>query len=789
METHKFVLSVAFSAAVFLAVLFTVFISARPAIESVPLDWGWAGFFFIFTNGFLLSCIIVNKKSGILDRLLLTVGLGFGLTFVVMILIGVLWQITLLNVLLVQIGFLAALGTAALWRGLRLPHFKLEPKNLQITKQHLLQAFLIMIICVLTFAAIYDALSLPPTEWDSLAYGVNYAKIIFQNNHIPLIAGPSIGIEMSAPYPPGMQLSASFFYVFAGSANDFYYRMLSPIFSLATLLVVYKFAKQISQNKTASVFAASALTLTPFFWELFIKDTYLMSLTFMFTMSAYFFYKAYVAKTVDAKNYEVLGSLFCGFAALTSYIGLLAFGVPLIYALHKRAGLKRIVGSVGISVLIALPWYLRNLVLLGNPVYPFAGGRYLDPLLHNSTAQSFEQYLQLPVYAWTSTLCKVAAVLLIVGIVFFTLSKKRKDFPLTMTLYILLSGISLMALYVAFPRYIIIALPMSAVFFGLNINAFLKKRRWPQIASAVFIAFVVLVSAVMFPYVNSVKPSATAGESRMQYIAGVFEEGNAWQWINQNTPLNAKIASFDIKEYYLNRTLFSLDGNESVPLYYLDSIQEATQFLKDKGVGYVLSVPWASPTDIRLPSAYTLCIITRYLGDINYFPPLFIDNNGTAVYHVGALTESEVNQEFPPEGTIRVVAPLWNQTITINTPNTTNIAACYIPFPVDWRTKYTTDFGAKNITVSLNSPTTHLELEFYNDKIPEYQLRNPDLKNNYMIANSLVTDNFNITQSSFTWHIDQAGYFTIRILNRQGNFTQQNVPLDITFVDSQSPEK
>jgi hypothetical protein len=807
-NTRKFVASFAVSAAVLVAVLYAVSALTRYGTESVPLDWGWAGFIFIFANGFLLSCIILNKKNGILDRLLVTVGLGFGLTFVGMILMGVLWQLTLPYVLAAEMGLLVVLGILAVKRGLKIPHYTLAP-DVQIKKHHLVHAVLISIIVVLAFAAIYDALSLPPTEWDSLAYGVNYAKIIYQNSHIPLIAGPSIGIEMSAPYPPGMQLSATFLYVFAGSANDFYYRVLSPIFSLATLLVVYKFARQLTQNRTAAIFAASALTLIPYFWQLMIQDTYLMSLTFMLSMSGYLFYKAYNAKTGESVNFEILGILFCGFAALTSYIGLLAFGVPIIYAVHKRVGLKKIAVLFGLGALVVLPWYLRNLVLLGNPFYPFLGGKYLDPLLHSSTSQSFQQYLQLPEFALISTLCKIAAVLLVVGIVFFTFSKKRRDFPLTLTLYFLLVGITLMAFYVAFPRYIIIALPTAAVFFGFAISLAPKKGvssaelllspskfkrtkakllntvQYPRVC-VFFIVLVVVTSAVMLPFcVNIVKPSAPPlndrkeGYNRADYITSFFEEGIAWKWINENTTANKKIATFDIKEYYLNRTLFLLDGKEAAPLYRMNNITDALAFLADNGVEYVLSVSWAALGDIRMPKAYDECIITHYFGDPDYLPRVFDTDTGVTVYHVGAIPELEMNQLLnQKENGIPIFAYLWNHTIDLSAPNTTNVTACYITLPVDWRTK--------NITVSVDySP--RVELEFYNDKIPNDQLQNIDLKKNYMIAKSEVNNDPRISHSFFTWYIDQGGYFTIRVIDRFGNFTvdEPYVNLNIQFIDSQ----
>ena len=785
MNINKFYAIAVGATAVFAVALFSVFSLTRPAIESFPLDWGWVGFVFIFGNGFFLSYYLLNRKVGVLDRLLLTLGLGFGITFIIMILLGVLWQITLTTVLSTHVILLVALGVIALRRGLKLPRFTFEPKNIQLTKQNILQAFLLAIIGILAFTSLYNTLSLPPTEWDSLAYGVNYAKIIYQNSHIPLIAGPSIGIEMSAPYPPGTQLAATFLYVFAGSANDFYYRLLPPIFSMATLLEVYKFTREVTKNRTVSVFAASALAIIPYFWELFILESYLMVLTFLVTMSSYFLYKAYAGSSVDQRKLEIVGSIFCGFAALTSYIGLFAFGILLVYSAHKKVGLKRFGGLVGVAACVALPWYLRNLVLLGSPVYPFGGiGKYLDPLLHSLTSMHFQQYQLLPEYTWALLAYKVCIVFLVIGVVLFSLSNKRKDFPLTLALYLLLVSLSLMAFYVGFPRYLLIALPTTAVFFGFAFNMIPKRGRWPKTATAVFLVLVVVVSVVMLSYVNNVKPPASTGETQAQYIAQVYAEGAAWQWINQNTPADTKVASYDIKEYYLNRTLFSLDGNEAVPLYHMESIQEAMQYLKDKGVGYFLSVPWASLLDNRLPPAYTRCIITRYLGDPNYFPPVYVDNNGTTIYHVGAFNDTDINKFFPADGIVDVVAPLKQKLVTLpilnmSTTNDTRVCAvCYIPLPVD--------YGKGNITVTVMS-TAPLDLELWKEKIPEDQLqelnstaitdRNSDT---YMIENSNFTSVLS-WQGLYDKGIDNVGYFTIRVLDRIGNFTEPNVTLDIHF--------
>jgi hypothetical protein len=776
MSTHKCIVAVAGVIIILLPVVFVLSKILQPPLEPVPFDAGWLGFLFIFANGFFLSFILNRNRVGILERALLTLGLGFGLTFVVMILVGVLWDFYLPTIILTQTILLIVLGVAAYSRGLRIDANTFSwPKksDFQLTRLNVFPAFILGIIGVLVFVALYDAVAFPVMDWDSLAYGVNYAKIMFQAGNIPLIAGPSIGIEMSAPYPPGVQLIAVFLYVFTGNANDFYYKLLSPIFSIATLIVTYKFAMHLNKNRAFSIYAISALSLIPFFWELFIRESYLMTLTFMLTTSAFFFYKAYQSNPTDAKKYEVIGVLFCAFASLTSYIGLFSLGIPLLYAVAKKSDIKRIGWLMALALVIVMPWYARNLVLLGNPIYPFLGiGRYLDPLLRSSTVQHFQHYALIPFYGWTTAICKVGTGLLVVGIGYFTFSK-RKNFLIVLPLYFLFICTAIMGFHASYPRYLMVALPVLAVVFSAIIYSIPKSRRLSLAVSVVLLSVIVLTSAVMLPYLNTVKPQSQVGEDKWLYLSRVYEEGDAWQWINQNTPANTKIATFDIKQYYLNRAVFSLDGNESALLYNMNTIQEGIKFLQDNGVGYVLSVPWASPMDNRLPPAYTWCILTSYLGDPDYLPPVFVGRNGTAVYHVGPFGEATLNQTFVQKV---MVTPMKHVSVNVVINNFTSpsMGECYLPIPVDYRTG--------TITASVNS-SKPVDLEFWNGLILTDKI--DPASENFMIAKSPYANATSIGPFSFQWHIDKAGYFTIRVIDKEETFQGTfNVTLNIAFYSS-----
>ena len=743
-------------------------------IVTIPFDGGWIGFVFIFVNGFLLSYVLARDGVDITERLLLSVGLGFGSTYVVMILIGILWEISLLTIILTQVSLCITLLLVAVYRGLRL-NFNGYSKRGYVPKFNLFEAILLIVIGIFAIVAIYQTVAYPTIEWDSLAYGVNYAKIIFKESKIPLIAGPSIGLEMSASYPPGVQLLAVYLYTFAGNANDFYYRILQPIFGLATLIVTYKFAMVATKNRTAAVFAIFTLSTISTFWLLFIQETYLMCLTLMLTLSAFFFFKAYNLNDADAKKYEIVGTMFCCFAALTSYIGLSSFGLLLLYSINRRLSAKRFIWLAILASFIVLPWYMRNFLLLGNPFFPFFGiGNYLDPLLLKSSTQHFQNWSNVPFNNVYITIYRIDASLLFLAIVYLTFSK-RKHFLLVFPFYLLFVGLVIMGVHIPFIRYLIIALPALAVIISASVKSLLTSYTLVRCATAIILISLVLISSVtVLPCINSFKPTPIAGDDKWSYLSQIFDEADAWKWINENTPTDARIATYDIKEYYVERDILTLDGNEAAPLYKMDTIEESLSFLEERNVTHILSVSWAAPSDIRMPPAYKWCVLTRYLGDPRYLPPVYVGMNGTTVYHVGPIEEETIYASFAENDS---APPLKHVTVNVTITNSTSPPSgrFYIPIPPDYRE------GLMMATV--NSSKHLVRAEFWTGRIPETVITPSgpfELWKQWPIQS---VNSSGVENPAFVWGpICKWGYFTFLIIDQEETFTESfNVTVDIRF--------
>jgi hypothetical protein len=71
------------------------------------------------------------------------------------------------------------------------------------------------------------------------------------------------------------------------------------------------------------------------------------------------------------------------------------------------------------------------------------------------------------------------------------------------------------------------------------------------------------------------------------------DSAKAWKWISSNTENNARIATNDVRDYYLNKSVIHTDSWELKNLYYNDNY-ECIQILCSKGFSYLYINPYAN---------------------------------------------------------------------------------------------------------------------------------------------------------------------------------------------------
>jgi hypothetical protein len=691
---------------------------ANPAIQYTPIQvkgilMAILATIEILILGVLSANTLLASEKDKLIKFVSALGLGAGFTALITVMLaifGSLYQLPLnITIILLCVGFLLA------------KVYKQKGKE-RISIQNCLKDYfsigkinrpdnfkLWLLACsaigIIFFFCFYHALLSVIVHWDSTVYHAVMPVMMYESHGIPLIAGPSIGIEMSANFPPLFPALGAYYYIQLGLVEDFYLRIISPVMSILTVLATYKIGEVLA-GKKYGIISALFLAITPLFFRYSVYATSYSILTFFGTVSILFLFLAIIRGNT---RYWIMCGVFYGFALLTSYLAIylaLFLIIALIgYFVRKKKGFKanaRIVFLLFSSILIiGGVWYLRNLVLVGNPIYPngytVLGGINIDPLIMETTFGGIKRDAITTFFGGeVSLLDKIAifftykvhfpaiSLLTILGIAL--LPTQSKKLWLVSAWPVILSIVILFGITWSFPRHIVFTLPGFALLTALpivktldrceeyyrtikenskNLSAKTRKKIYLLsksnllrigIAIILFIAF--LFPSLTFSMCGKVVLDNLNDEPRSNYLwflenpnaeewialKNVIPDSKSWKWLDENLNEGEKVATIENSIYYIkncsNEYFFYLDGWEARQLYNITDPTFMLQYLQSENVKYFFDVPWA-----REHGHLDILPMTQFLR-----PPYFIKITENAtdlnIYHVGPI-ETPITANSP----------------------------------------------------------------------------------------------------------------------------------------------
>jgi 4-amino-4-deoxy-L-arabinose transferase-like glycosyltransferase len=689
----------------------------NPVIHYTPMQVGGvANALFatieIVVLGTLVSHLLLAREEDKFLKRICAIGLGFGFTGFITILLAefeVLYAVPLNVVILLSvIGFILGgcfykkrkcdvqsvqsflRASFSLWR-LRKPAG---------VKNYLAVALPIGLVLFLSF---YQALFAPVVNADATVYHAVMPSITYRYHALPLIAGQSLGLEMSSNYPPMYSALCGYYYIQVGGVEDFYLKALSPVMALLIVLVVFKIGKLIG-GVTYGKISAFLLSATSLFILYSIFATCYMTYVFFVAASLLFML---LALTKGRSEYWVICGVFYGFSLLSHYQALLlapVFLAVFFYLLLRResrwTSLKYSVPVLAISGV----WYLRNFILLGNPVFPLFyelfGGRYVDPVIRAKIFQSLYEggmtsYFnsvtpsvveRVGAFVFNFQQFPALSLLTFVGVfwaLYRILYKKEIRKELVVLLFwafvpslLLLSGVEW-----AFPRAFLVTIPPFAVLSAIPISeAFNRLRRnksfcgswlasfrrfWIKNLISVFLSAVLLM-CFLFPGLTialtgkatSDGPSVDPPGDALFYIknpgvrvGGWYDDGwyhgvniTIWQFLNNHVKEGEKIATFENKLYYIKggdpEYFFMLDGWNATPLYQITDPAEMVQFLRENNVTY-LYASWKTHGPLWLDMPLTSHLPSQWFPIVYRPDPKAIEDypHSGIIYNVGPIPE------------------------------------------------------------------------------------------------------------------------------------------------------
>jgi hypothetical protein len=261
--------------------------------------------------------------------------------------------------------------------------------------------------------------------------------------------------------------------------------------------------------------------------------------------------------------------LAAGLAAGTKYHGLifaLAFAVLLLAMARRRRLLS--LGLFTAAAVVALPWYVRNWVVAGNPLYPFAagvfGGKYLDAGARYDLSQSLSGYglhgiWRLPFFPLEFLLHR---------------TRYERGYSFSPALFLLapigvvlggrtarLLGLGILAYLVAWwetmhqvTRYLLPVLPFAAVLTGIAaVQLWERRNRWRMYVGAVAVVTVIPFIAIAGLFTWRIAPGALGIENTPTFVQKQTGTYDAFHWLDEHLPPQGRVLLGIRDAYWLNR--------------------------------------------------------------------------------------------------------------------------------------------------------------------------------------------------------------------------------------------
>jgi hypothetical protein len=213
----------------------------------------------------------------------------------------------------------------------------------------------------------------PPVAWDSQVYHLTGPRLYLQAHRLPV----DIDISLLS-YPPLLDMLFMAGMLLKG---DIVARLTHYAYGFLTLLALFAFAERYFNRKVAWLSMAIFYSVP----SLVLVSTWAyVDLGLIFYEFTAFYALMRWLEARD-KRWLTLTAILCGLAMGVKYTSvILPITLALIIALKvRREGLRETVKALGLFgllvIVVASPWYLKNLFSRGNPFYPFLfGGIYWD---------------------------------------------------------------------------------------------------------------------------------------------------------------------------------------------------------------------------------------------------------------------------------------------------------------------------------------------------------------------------------------------------------------------------
>lgn len=583
-------------------------------------------------------------------------GIGAGISSHVLLVLGLLH---LLYVPIVLILFGATLLlTVPEWRG---AWSELQTKWQTRTPLTRTETVLLVAAALLILPVFFSALT-PPLEGDALSYQLAApARFLAQNAILPEL------FNTGANYPLG---AGMLFVLGLAFSSPIAAQLIHFVFGLALMGVVYAFTAE-NFSRPAGLVAVVILWTSPVIG--LEASTPLVDLGWVLYefIAIWLFWRWHQTR---ATSLLLLAGVSMGFAVSSKYLAFVGWGALALFvaldawrgaASPLRAVVKALVVFNGAALLTAVPWLGKNLLLLGNPVYPFFLGAYgLDGQLHKSGSgaslgewvaagmgNSWQALLAFPynVYAhwerFDSVKNRGGPSLFFWFLPLYLLVKKQPLIHFLLALVVI--RFAVWWNLTQFVRYGLILFPLLSVICAYIVWELLRaaQGRWTRPLLRIGIAlFLIIGLALQWGFFLSLREGAVAfllgQQSQAAFLDTNLHDARVTRFINTTLPPEAKLFALgDTRIFYLDRAVIGdvTHTNWSDLAALGSNVDGVRERLRTLGISHV----WVSEDEItyarnfwNIPAPWENQTVSFSDFQARYLRQIYKDEQGHTVYQL-----------------------------------------------------------------------------------------------------------------------------------------------------------
>lgn len=485
------------------------------------------------------------------------------------------------------------------------------------------------VLIIIALIVLIPALA-PPSDgdWDSLAYHLAVPKLYLQHGgfyYIDYSSHSNFPFLVEMLYLPALSVGDP---IGAKLVHYFYGALLV----LAVVMLVRKHFSAKAAPLAALIIAGMPIVM----WE--ATTAYVDLATALYTVVAVYLFLEYLDKPA---RYSIIGcGIAAGFAASTKMTALALFPLLAIWLiadcwLSKRqfewkGGLALCIAAI----LACSPWYLKTLFYTGNPVYPFfygvfGGKDWSIKLAQNytmlqakfGTGHSLASFLRIPYDLTMHSDRFYDTAGLFVGPILLVMIPLLLIFPYKDRKFVGLGIFAVAQVVIWFfltqqSRYLIPTFALLAILIAAVVHRAEHLKLLRTTVYTIFGATAAFGALTLSGLVAQAGPFVFGMQTQQQYLSRALPIYSAQEWINQNTPKDAKVALFgDTRGFYLDRPYVWADPGHNVAFTKeFRSADDILSNLRSHKISYIMINRRTFPTRDNATGAAALIYESIDLG-------------------------------------------------------------------------------------------------------------------------------------------------------------------------------